>query len=138
MFDGCVVAGETAGLCMNMGYQVRGMDFAVASGRMAAEAAVEAIDAGDASAAGLSGYKRRMEDSFVIKDLKTFRKWPHVMEGWDRMFTEYPVMVRDVFNAMFSVDGKPQKPLMKRMMPIVKQRGLFKLAGEVRKAVKSL
>ncbi|MCQ4799317.1 FAD-dependent oxidoreductase, partial [Eggerthella lenta] len=65
-------------------------------------------------------------------------KWPHVMEGWDRMFTEYPAMARDVFNAMFSVDGKPQKPLMKRMMPIVKQRGLLKLAGEVRKAVKSL
>ena len=40
VFDGALVAGEAAGLCMNMGYQVRGMDFAVASGRMAAEAAV--------------------------------------------------------------------------------------------------
>ena len=79
-----------------------------------------------------------MEDSFVIKDLKTFRKWPHVMEEWDAMFNDYPTMAAEVFNAMFSVDGKPQKPLMKRMMPIVKQRGLFKLAGEVRKAVKSL
>ena len=47
-------------------------------------------------------------------------------------------MVKDVFNTMFSVDGKPQKPLMKRMMPIVKQRGLFKLAKEVRGAVKAL
>ena len=138
VFDGCVVAGETAGLCMNMGYQVRGMDFAVASGRMAGEAAVEAIDKGDVSEAGLASYKTKMENSFVIQDLRTFSKWPHVMENWDRMFTEYPVMVKDIFNAMFSVDGKPQKPLMKRMMPIVKQRGLFKLAGEVRKAVKSL
>ena len=133
-----MVAGETAGLCMNMGYQVRGMDFAVASGRMAGEAAVEAIDKGDVSEAGLASYKTKMENSFVIQDLRTFSKWPHVMENWDRMFTEYPVMVKDIFNAMFSVDGKPQKPLMKRMMPIVKQRGLLKLAGEVRKAVKSL
>ena len=39
---------------------------------------------------------------------------------------------------MFSVDGAPQKPLVKRMMPIVKKRGLLKLAGEVRKAVKAL
>ena len=138
VFDGCLVAGETAGLCMNMGYQVRGMDFAVASGRMAGEAAVEAIDKGDVSEAGLSSYRTKMEGSFVIQDLKTFSKWPHVMEGWDRMFTEYPVMVKDVFNTMFSVDGKPQKPLMKRMMPIVKQRGLFKLAKEVRGAVKAL
>ena len=44
VFDGCLLAGETAGLCMNMGYQVRGMDFAVASGQMAAKAAVEALD----------------------------------------------------------------------------------------------
>ena len=138
VFDGCVVAGETAGLCMNMGYQVRGMDFAVASGRMAAEAAVEAIDKGDVSEAGLASYKRKMEGSFVVKDLETFRKWPHVMEHWDSMFSDYPVMVKEVFNAMFSVDGEPQKPLMKRMMPIVKKRGLLKLAGEVRKAVKSL
>lgn len=138
VFDGCLVAGETAGLCMNMGYQVRGMDFAVASGRMAAEAAVAAIDAGDTSEAGLSSYKTAMEGSFVIQDLATFQKWPHTMEEWDRMFTEYPVMVKDIFNAMFSVDGAPQKPIMKRMMPIIKQRGLFKLAGEMRKAVKSL
>ena len=138
VFDGCLVAGETAGLCMNMGYQVRGMDFAVASGRMAAEAAVEAIDKGDVSEAGLASYKRRMEDSFVIQDLRTFSKWPHVMEHWDSMFTDYPVMIKEVFNALFSVDGRPQQPLMKRMMPIVKKRGLLKLAGEMRKAVKSL
>ena len=138
VFDGCLVAGETAGLCMNMGYQVRGMDFAVASGQMAGQAAVEAIDEGDVSEARLSSYKTAMEGSFVIRDLRTFSKWPHVMEEWDSMFTDYPVMVKEIFNAMFSVDGAPQKPLMKRMMPIVKKRGLLKLAREMRGAVKSL
>ena len=138
VFDGALVAGEAAGLCMNMGYQVRGMDFAVASGRMAGEAAVEALDAGDTSAAGLAGYKTRMENSFVIKDLETFQKWPHVMEEWDAMFTDYPVMVREIFNAMFCVDGEPQQHLTKRIMPIVKKRGLFKLARDMRGAVKAL
>ena len=128
VFDGCLIAGETAGLCMNMGYQVRGMDFAVASGRMAAEAA----------AAGLASYKAAMEGSFVIQDLRTFSKWPHVMEEWGSMFTDYPVMVKEVFNAMFSVDGAPQQPLMKRMKPIIKKRGMFKLGREVMKAVKAL
>ena len=138
VFDGCLIAGETAGLCMNMGYQVRGMDFAVASGRMAAEAAVAAIDAGDTSAAGLASYKTAMEGSFVIQDLRTFSKWPHVMEEWGSMFTDYPVMVKEVFNAMFSVDGAPQQPLMKRMKPIIKKRGALKLGREVMKAVKAL
>ena len=138
VFDGCLLAGETAGLCMNMGYQVRGMDFAVASGQMAAKAAVEALDKGDVSEAGLSSYREMMEASFVIRDLRTFSKWPHVMEEWGSMFTDYPVMAREIFNAMFSVDGAPQKPLAKRMMPIIKKRGLLKLAGEVRKAVRAL
>ena len=138
IFDGCLVAGESAGLCMNMGYQVRGMDFAVASGQMAGQAAVKALDAGDTSAAGLASYKQAMEGSFVIKDLATFRKWPHTMEGWSSMFDDYPAMAREAFNAMFSVDGEPQRPLVKRMMPIVRKRGLLRLAGEVRKAVRSL
>ena len=138
IFDGCLLAGETAGFCMNLGYQVRGMDFAVASGRMAAEAACEAIDAGDTSAAGLASYKQKLESSFVIQDLRTFKEWPATMEHWDRMFTEYPTMVREVFNGLFCVDGKPQQHLAKRMMPIIKKRGLFSLFKEIRKAVKAL
>ena len=138
VFDGALLAGEAAGLCMNMGYQVRGMDFAVASGRMAAEAACEALDAGDVSAAGLAGYARRMEDSFVIKDLATFSKWPHVMEGWDSMFNDYPTMAAEVMNALFCVDGEPQQPLRRRIKPNVKKRGLIKTAREVRKAVSAL
>ena len=114
------------------------MDFAVASGRMAAEAACEAIDKGDTSAAGLASYKTKLEDSFVIKDLQTFQAWPATMEHWDRMFTEYPTMVREIFNGLFAVDGKPQQHLAKRMMPIIKKRGLFSLFKEIRKAVKAL
>ena len=93
---------------------------------------------GDTSEAGLASYKTAMEGSFVIQDLRTFSKWPHVMEEWGSMFTDYPVMVKEVFNAMFSVDGAPQQPLMKRMKPIIKKRGMFKLGREVMKAVKAL
>ena len=137
VFDGCLVAGRSAGLCMNMGYQVQAWTSPWPRPNGGARRRY-ALDAGDVGSRPVLLQREAMEGSFVIQDLRTFSKWPHVMEGWDRMFTEYPAMARDVFNAMFSVDGKPQKPLMKRMMPIVKQRGLFKLAGEVRKAVKSL
>ncbi len=137
-FDGALIAGEAAGLCMNMGYQVRGMDFAVASGQFAGEAAVAAIDAEDVSVAGLASYKQKMEGSFVIQDLETFKLWPATMEKWDRMFTDYPVMIKEIFNAMFSVDGKPQEHLKKRMMPIIKKRGMFSLLKEVKGALKAL
>ncbi len=137
-YDGCLVAGDAAMLCMNLGYQVRGMDFAVASGRFAAEAACDAIDAGDTTRAGLASYKAKMEGSFVMRDLETFKAWPETMESWPEMFTDYPVMVAEIFNAMFSVDGKPQSHLKDRMMPIIKKRGMFKLLKQVRGALKAL
>ena len=79
-----------------------------------------------------------MEGSFVIQDSRTFSSGRTSWAG--RMFTEYPGHGARRLQRHGSARGrKPRKkPLMKRMMPIVKQRGLFKLAGEVRKAVKSL
>lgn len=135
---GALVAGDAAMLCMNLGYVVRGMDLAVASGQFAAEAACAAIDAQDVSEKGLASYESKMRGSFVIKDLETFKDWPHAMESWDRLFTEYPKMVKEIFNSMFVVDGTPAEPLRKRIMPIVKQRGLFKLLKEVKGALMSL
>ena len=138
VFDGALVVGDAAMLCMNLGYQVRGMDLAVESGRLAAEAACEAIDVEDVSKAGLARYRAKMESSFVMRDLQTFSKWPATMEHWNRMFTDYPKMVGEVFDAMFVVDGRPQLPLRKRIMPIVKQRGVLALFGEIRRALKAL
>ncbi|MDY6082466.1 MAG: FAD-dependent oxidoreductase [Actinomycetaceae bacterium] len=138
IFDGAVLAGDTMRLVMNLGYQVRGMDFAIASGQFAAEAACDAIDRGDVSAAGLEDYRTKLEESFALADLKTFRKWPHVMETWKRLFTEYPTMVASIFNALFVVDGKPQAKLVKRLWPIVRGMKPLKLVHEVVRALVAL
>ncbi len=138
VYDGALLVGDAANLCMNLGYQVRGLDFAIATGQFAAETACKAIDAKDASAAGMQSYKAAMENSFVTQDMRTFKDWPATMEHWDRMFTEYPKMLGEIFDALFVVDGKPQQHLIKRLLPIIKQRGLFKLAGEVKGALKAL
>jgi electron transfer flavoprotein-quinone oxidoreductase len=138
VFDGALIAGDAAMLCMNLGYQVRGMDFAVASGRMAAEAAIAAIDTGDVSAAGLDAYRAAMENSFVLKDLTTFKLWPETMERWTSFFTDYPRIIKVIFNKLFSVDGSPQQHLRKRIWPIIKKYGPFRLLKEIRGAYKTL
>ena len=136
--DGVLLAGESAMMCVNLGYQVRGMDYAIAAGQMAGIEAARAIDAGDTSKAGLAGYVRALEDGFVLKDLRQFSRFPHFMESTTRMFNEYPAMVRDVMNAMFIVDGEPVKPLKKSMMPIVKKVGVMNLLKDVRGGMKAL
>ena len=136
--DGVVLAGESAMMCVNLGYQVRGMDYAIAAGMHAGREVAKALDAGDTSERGLAGYASALENSFVMKDLRQFSRVPAFMEGFDRMFSGYPEMVRDLMNKMFIVDGSPVAPLKKSMMPIVKHVGVMNLLKDARGAMKAL
>lgn len=136
--DGVMLAGESAMMCVNLGYQVRGMDFAVAAGMHAGREAAKAIDAGDTSKAGLGRYVEALEDSFVLKDLRQFAGVPEFLGGFTRMFDGYPQMARDVMNAMFVVNGTPVQPMRKSVMPIVKEAGVMNLLRDVRGAMKAL
>lgn len=136
--DGVLLAGESAMMCVNLGYQVRGMDFAIAAGMHAGREAAKALDAGDTSKTGLHGYVTALEGSFVLKDLRQFQKVPAFMEGFTRMFDGYPQMIRDMMNGMFIVDGTPVQPMKKQMLPIVKNVGYLNLLKDARGAMKAL
>lgn len=136
--DGVLIAGDNATMCVNLGYTVRGMDYAVAAGQMAGQAAAKALDAGDTSKAGLQCYVDALENSFVLKDLRQFKNVPNFMEHFDRMFCGYPEMIRDMMNGMFVVDGTPVPPMKKTMMPIIKGVGFMNLFKDVRGAMKAL
>lgn len=107
--DGILVAGDAAGLVMNLGYTVRGMDFAMASGVAAAETAIEAADKNDASAAFLASYKTRLENSFVLRDLAFYRGAHGFMSSSTGMFGAYPAIASDLMKSLFIVD--PTQPL---------------------------
>ena len=136
--DGVLVAGDAAGLCINLGYSVRGMDYAVESGRIAAEAVLKAKAAGDFSAAGLGCYRTMLESSFVLKDLQTFRRFPGFLESTPRMFDEYPHLASDVMRELFVVDGSPKRPLKGQMKAIMKKYGTLKTFKDVRRGMGAL
>lgn len=136
--DGVMLAGDSAMMCINLGYMVRGMDYAIAAGQMAGQQAAKALDAGDTSKAGLQGYVDALEQSFVLKDLRQYKDEPAFMENFDRMFNGYPVMVRDIMNSMFVVDGSPVTPMKQNVMPIVKRMGIMNILKDVRGAMKAL
>jgi len=136
--DGVLLAGESALMCINAGYTVRGMDLAIAAGQLAGRSAVEALEAGDTSAAGLGGYRTALQSSFVLKDMQTLRRFPRFMESTPRMFTQYPQLARDAMRSLFLVDGSPMRPLRKEIFPLVKQAGLWNLVRDLTKGVKAL
>jgi electron transfer flavoprotein-quinone oxidoreductase len=98
--DGILVVGDAAGLALNMGITVRGMEFAMASGYMAAQTVKRAKGKGDFSAETLAHYDTLLHDSFVLQDIETFRHSLEVLES-PRMVGWYPQWLCKVFEEIF-------------------------------------
>ncbi len=105
--DGIVVVGEAAGFGLNMLLTVRGMEFAVASGVMAAEAIKKAREKKDYSASSLAYYEELVRDSFILKDLHTFRDVLSMLEN-PRLFNYYPEAVCSIFEKLMWIDENPK------------------------------
>lgn len=108
--DGLLVAGDAAGFSLNMGVTVRGMEFAIASGVMAARAVQQARERNDFSAASLACYQQLLEQSFVMQDFKTFRHAPHFLEN-PRLFGFYPQFAGEVLEDLFTFGEGPKAKL---------------------------
>lgn len=136
--DGVLVAGDAAGFCINLGYIVRGMDLAIESGRLAAQAILEARKKNDYSSSSLSRYRALLDDSFVMRDLSHYKDAPQLMEN-HLMFETLPQIADEAMGAMFEVDGSAKAPLMKEIKGIVSNHGgfkpLLKVAKKARKAL---
>jgi electron transfer flavoprotein-quinone oxidoreductase len=135
--DGVLITGDAAGFCLNIGYTVRGMDLAIASGEAAAKAVLAAREKNDFSTAGLSSYQSLLEDSFIMKDLKLYKDLPAFMET-PRIFNQYPKMVADIMQSMFTVDGSASQPLRKTLMKHCKEVGYMNLIRDGIKGVTSI
>jgi electron transfer flavoprotein-quinone oxidoreductase len=108
--NGILVAGDAAGLALNVGFTVRGMEFALASGHFAAQTVMKAKAVGNFDAPTLSIYRRLLEDSFVLKDLRNFQETPAVV-GNPRFFNHYPELIGAIMKDIYSVPADPKERL---------------------------
>lgn len=118
---GMLVTGDAAALCLAAGIWLEGVNFAMASGMYAGEAAAEAIAAGDTSERGLGGYLRRLGDTFVLRDHRRLRRAPELVLS-DRVQHLYPEMVANVAERMFRVDNPHPKPGLRRILDEERRR----------------
>ena len=131
--DGLLVAGDAAALCLAAGIWLEGVNFAMASGMYAGEAAAEALAANDTSAAGLAGYERRLHDSFVLRDHRKLRRAPSLVLS-DRVQHRYPDMIANTVERMFRVDNPTPKPGLRRILNQERKRAGVKLRDLARDA----
>jgi len=137
--DGMIVVGDAAGLTLNTGLTVRGMDLAVASGVAAAVGIGAALEQKDCSKVGLAGYREALFASYAGKDMKTYAKAPSFLEV-ERMYKDYGELIGNVLYGVFSLDNEPREHLAKVALKAFKKSPVkFKhLVGDVIAGVRAL
>lgn len=112
--DGFLVAGDAASFLLATGLILEGANFAIASGIAAAETVIRAKQTGDFSRNSLSDYLNLLKQSFVLKDLKTFKKAPRFLEN-PRLYRQYPELVCDLAEKILTHQGSPRKKIWKQL-----------------------
>jgi len=71
--DGCLIIGDSASLMNSQ--RLKGIHIAIKSGMLAAETILEALRTGDASAARLSAFRRKVDESWIGHELRGVRNF---------------------------------------------------------------
>ncbi|MEB3845367.1 MAG: FAD-dependent oxidoreductase [Desulfurococcales archaeon] len=100
---GFLVVGDAAGFLLNTGYTIRGVDFAVYSGKLAAETVIEALNNGGPTGENLKRYEDKVKASFIYKELVKHRGIEKVMED-PLFFTKLPALLNTVFAKLYEAD----------------------------------
>ncbi len=120
--NGFMVGGDAAGFVFSNGLVIQGMNYAIKSGILAAETAIEAIDQNNFTEKMLAGYKKRLENSYVLKDLKKFKNVTRMTKN-KNLFKIYPDAINSGFKTALTETGKPKEKLYKTILRSFKEKG---------------
>jgi electron transfer flavoprotein-quinone oxidoreductase len=133
--NGILVAGDAAGLALNIGFTVRGMEYALASGYFAAQAVLKAKEVGNFNTETLSIYRKLLEESFVLQDLKNFQKSLAVV-GNPRFFDHYPEMIGNLMKEIYAIPAGPKERLYPTLRRHVSLSELWNIFIDLREVMK--
>jgi electron transfer flavoprotein-quinone oxidoreductase len=128
--DGWLIVGD-AGQFVNAVHR-EGSNLAMTTGRLAAETILE-LKARQApmTADNLASYKKRLDASFVMKDLKKYRNLPGTLHN-KHLFTTYPQLLSKAAQTWFRVDGIDKKTKENAILgSFLQTRKLKGLLGDV-------
>ena len=128
--DGWMIVGD-AGMFVNAVHR-EGSNLAMTTGMHAADTLIELKAEGkEFSAANLKRYKTRLDESFVMKDLKKYKNMPDVFHTNPQFFNDYPELLSKAARTMLTVDGVDKKSKEREIGRSFRQRrSLFGLVGD--------
>ena len=128
--DGWMIVGD-AGMFVNAVHR-EGSNLAMTTGMHAADTLIALKEEGKAfSKANLKRYQEKLNDSFVMKDLKKYKNMPEIFHKNTQFFNDYPEMLSKAARTMLTVDGVDKKSKEKEIRSNFRQRrSIFGLVGD--------
>ncbi|BAP58095.1 electron transfer flavoprotein-quinone oxidoreductase [Thioploca ingrica] len=128
--NGWLLAGDAA-MLVN-GLHREGSNLATASGQLAAQTLIELKAAGKPwNARNLVLYRKKLDASFIMKDLKKYRRLPGIFEQNKHFFTLYPELLNHTAHTLIKVDGLDKKSKEQAIRrEFVTKRSLLGLLGD--------
>ncbi|GAB4358696.1 MAG: FAD-dependent monooxygenase [Oricola sp.] len=135
--DGWIVVGD-AGQFVNAVHR-EGSNLAMTTGRVAAETVVWLKRRKEAcSRANLAEYRRRLDETFVMKDLKKYRKIPDYLHRNKHVFSLYPTLFAGAAQKWFRVDDTDKRTKEKEIMTSFrKNRTVLGMVGDAFKLARA-
>ena len=101
--SGVIIAGDAAGFINSV--HLEGTNFALISGKLAGESALSAIDNNDFSERSLLIYRKKLEKSFILKDLYSYRNVIDKLHSRSNSLSVYyPKKIRELFEIVTSAN----------------------------------
>ena len=128
--NGWLIVGDS-GMFVNAVHR-EGSNLAMTTGRIAAETVIELKAKNQAlSAKNLARYRTRLDETFVMKDLKKYRRMPGIFHSSPQFFNDYPELVNRAAHTLLTVDGVDKKTKEREIRGnFTARRSLFGLMGD--------
>ena len=134
--NGFLITGDSAMLFNALHRE--GSNLAMASGKKAAETIIECMNK-DFSKKSLARYTEKMRNSFIMKDMKKYKRFPNFLHHTKEIFNNAPDVAAFAAREMLTVNGVSKKLKQKIIFRhIIKRMGLIKLFKIIIKAFRAV
>jgi electron transfer flavoprotein-quinone oxidoreductase len=136
--NGWLIAGDSGGFVNSVHRE--GSNQAMTTGQLAAETVIEAKKAGaPMTEKTLKAYRKKVEQSYVMKDLHKYRDLPNLFDHNPQFFSVYPGLINQTAKALLTVDGVDKKTRERALMSdFKKKRSLMGLFGDAFKVWRAI
>ncbi|HEV2029196.1 MAG TPA: FAD-dependent oxidoreductase [Candidatus Dormibacteraeota bacterium] len=112
-----------------------GSNLAMESGRLAGETVIHCKEIDDFSERRLAEYKGRLDNSWIMADMRKYDGAVPLLEHNPQMLTKYPQVLDRALDEFFRVDGASKWEKQSKILKTLRKEGMFRMGLDTLKAL---